>query len=226
MSQPMTALILLACAMVAGCATSPEVTDDGLARVDGYRFADVYVRPGADLAHYQHVEVDDCEVAFRRNWLRDQNQNSRSVTTRISQEDADRIRGDVATACDEEFRAALTKPPAYSLVDTPPEGEDTLVLKPAIVNLDINAPDVQSAARTRSYTTSAGEMTLVLEMVDGVTGEVQARVVDRRRGIDQGTLQWTSSVTNRAEFNRMLRRWADLLRDGFDRVRDGSAAAG
>jgi hypothetical protein len=69
-------------------------------------------------------------------------------------------------------------------------------------------------------------MTLVLEMVDGVTGEVQARVVDRRRGIDQGTLQWTSSVTNRAEFNRILRRWADLLRDGFDRVRDGSAAAG
>jgi len=221
MSRLTISVITLAAAVLAGCATTPEVTDDGLVRADGHRFADVYVRPGADLAHYQHLQIADCEVAFRKNWLRDQNRDSRSVTTRLRQDDADRIRSDMATACDEEFRAALLKPPAYSLVEAPREGEDTLILQPAIVNLDINAPDVQSSARVRSYTTSAGEMTLVLELVDGVTGEVQARVVDRRRGIDQGMLQWTSSVTNRAEFNRILKRWADLLRDSFDRVRAG-----
>jgi hypothetical protein len=32
-------------------------------------------------------------------------------------------------------------------------------------------------------------------------------------------------VTNRAEFNRILKRWADLLRDSFDRVRAGPDAA-
>jgi len=217
--------LLLASAVLAGCVSAPQVTDDGLARVDGFRFADVYVRPGADLSHYQHLEVTDCQVAFRKNWLRDQNRDSRSVTTRLRQDDVDRIRSEVGTACNSEFRAALERAPAYPLVDVPPEGEDTLILQPAIVNLDINAPDVQSAARMRSYTTSAGEMTLVLEMVDGATGEVQARIVDRRRGVDQGTLQWTSSVTNRAEFNRILKRWADLLRDGLDRVRAGSDAA-
>ncbi len=209
---------------LAGCTgtsapTQPELTHDGLERAGGHRFAEVYLRPGADLAHYRHLSLTGCEVAFRKNWLRDQQRDSRSVSDRIRQEDADRIRRRIATACNEYFRAALKRDPAYDLVEEAPNGEDVLLLRPAIVNLDIHAPDVRSAVRTRAYTTSAGEMTLNLELVDAITGEVQGRVVDRRRGIEHSQLQWTSSVTNRVEFERILRRWADLLRDSLDRVR-------
>jgi hypothetical protein len=91
-----------------------------------------------------------------------------------------------------------------------------LIIKPSIIDLDINAPDTMSAGRSRSYTTSTGEMTLSLELVDGTTGQVLARVVDKARGIDTGRVQWTNGVTNRAEAERMLRNWARYLRTGLD----------
>ncbi|MDO8860787.1 DUF3313 family protein [Haliea sp. E1-2-M8] len=213
-----TSLVLAACAG-SGSSRESALTHDGLERVEGQEFAEVYLRPGADLGHYQHLSLGGCEVAFRKNWLRDQQRDSRNLTSRVRQEDADRIRQRIAAACDEHFRAALERAPAYDLVEAAPNGEDVLVLRPSIVNLDIHAPDVQGAVRTRSYTTSAGEMTLNLELVDALTGQVQGRVVDRRRGVEHSQLQWTSSVTNRAEFRRILRRWADLLRDSVDRVR-------
>lgn len=211
-------LALSACAGT-GSPNQPALTHDGLERVSGHKFAEVYLRPGADLTHYRHLSLAGCEVAFRKNWLRDQQRDSRSVANRIQQEDADRIRRRIAAACNEYFRAALQREPAYDLVEEAPNGEEILLLRPSIVNLDIHAPDVQSAVRTRAYTTSAGEMTLNLELVDALTGEVQGRVVDRRRGVEHSQLQWTSSVTNRAEFERILRRWAGLLRDSLDRVR-------
>lgn len=197
----------------------PAMTYDGLQRVEAHDFAEVYLRPGADFAHYRHISLAECEVTFRKNWLRDQQRDSRTVSSRVRQEDADRIRQRIATACDEHFREALEREPAVDLVAAAPNGEDVLTLRPFIVNLDIHAPDVQGTVRTRTYTTSAGEMTLKLELIDALTGEVQGRVVDRRRGVEHRQLQWTSSVTNRAEFERILRRWADLLRDGVDRVR-------
>ncbi|MFU8765068.1 MAG: DUF3313 family protein [Haliea sp.] len=226
MFRPLRASLIVAFWLSLSACTSNDfsretaLTYDGLQRVDGHDFAEVYLRPGADLAHYQHLALSECQVSFRKNWLRDQQRDSRTVSSRVRQEDADRIRQRIASACDEHFRAALERAPAVDLVEVAPNGEDALILRPSIVNLDIHAPDVQGATRTRSYTTSAGEMTLKLELVDALTGEVQGRVVDRRRGVEHGQLQWTTSVTNRAEFERILRRWADLLRDSVDRVRD------
>ncbi len=214
----MVGLALSACAG-SGLPRESALTHDGLQRVENHDFAEVYLRPGADLAHYRNLSLSACEVSFRKNWLRDQQRDSRNLSARVRQEDADRIRQRMASACDEHFRAALERAPAYELVEAAPDDEDLLVLRPSIVNLDIHAPDIQGTTHTRSYTTSAGEMTLNLELVDALTGEVQGRVVDRRRGVDQSRLQWTSSVTNRAEFERILRRWADLLRDSVDRVR-------
>ena len=100
------------------------------------------------------------------------------------------------------------------------DGEHVLILRPSIINLDINAPDVRTTGMSRSYTTSAGEMTLYLELVDATTGETLARVVDRKREMDTGHIQWTSSVSNKADAERTLRRWAKLLRDGLDSARD------
>lgn len=62
-------------------------------------------------------------------------------------------------------------------------------------------------------------MTLYLELMDASTGEVLYRIVERKRGLDAGRLEWTSSISNRAEADRILGPWADLLRDGLDRVR-------
>lgn len=206
--------------LIGACTTTsaPEQTYDGLVRVPEARLGDVYRLPGAELDGYQAFGLEPCEVAFRKNWLRDQNSSRVDLTQRVTQEDVDRIRGFLAEQCYETFREALLESPAYNLVDEFNTGQEVLVIRPQIIDLDVNAPDTMSAGRSRSYTTSEGEMTLSLELVDSTTGQVLARVVDKARGTDSGRIQWTSGVSNRAEAERVLRRWASQFRTGLDSV--------
>ena len=140
------------------------------------------------------------------------------LTRRVTQEDVDKIKDSLGEECTRFFRESLEEAPPSNLVDEFDNGEAVLILRPAIINLDINAPDTMSPGINRTYTTSTGEMTLSLELFDGTTGQALARIVDRRRAPDMGRLQWTNGVTNKAEANRTLKRWADNLREGLDRA--------
>ena len=73
-----------------------------------------------------------------------------------------------------------------------------------------------SAGRSRTYTTSAGHMTLVAELRDSVTGKLMARAVDSVQGRNTGSFQITSSVTNLADARTALSKWARVLREGLD----------
>jgi hypothetical protein len=92
-------------------------------------------------------------------------------------------------------------------------GTGVLALHPSIVDLDIAAPDILSPGRHRTYTTSAGTMSLHLEFVDSSTGVLFGRIIDRREAADTFRLQQTTSVSNMAEAERILRRWASLVRE-------------
>lgn len=212
--------------LVAGCASMkqapPAVSYDGLHLVPDTPFGEVYMKPGVDLDAYSTYGVTSCDVAFRKNWLRDQNEDRIDLTNRVTQKDVDRIKEALGKDCEQRFREALAEEPAYKVVEEFSEGEQVLVLRPAIINLDINAPDVRTMGMSRTYTTSAGEMTLYLELVDATTDEVLARVVDRQEDFDDSYLTWTNSVTNKADADRILRRWARELRDSLDKVREAS----
>lgn len=218
------AVIAVACmSSLSACTTTgasvPTETHDGLTLVPNTRFQGVYRRPDADISGYTELGLAPCEVAFKKNWLRDQNSNRMDLSNRVTQKDVDQIKDSLSETCDEQFRAALLEDPTYKLVDAFDDGEEVLVIHPSIINLDISAPDVRSTGRGQSYTTSSGEMTLSLELTDATTGEILARAVDKRRGMDQNRLQWTNSVTNRADANRVLKRWAKILREGLDEAR-------
>ena len=93
-----------------------------------------------------------------------------------------------------------------------------LILRPALIDLDITAPDIPVAGRVTNYVASAGAATLYIELYDSVSGEILARIIDRKRMRDYGYMQWSTSVSNRAEARRMLKRWASMLREGLDQV--------
>lgn len=216
--------LILALLAIGGCSSTssskaPLQSHDGLQLVPGTKFAEVYEKPGIDISHYSEFGVTPCQVAFKNNWLRRQNESRMDLSNRVTQKDVDRIKDSLSSSCDTIFREALLKDPAYNLVEEFSEGEQVLVLRPSIIDLDINAPDVRNSTATRNYTTSAGSQTLLMELVDGTTGEVLYRIVDRRRAMDNGTVQWSSSVTNKAESDRIMRRWASMLRSGLDEVR-------
>lgn len=102
--------------------------------------------------------------------------------------------------------------------------EDVLVLRPAIINLDITAPDTMSPGMTRTFTASAGEMTLYMEFFDSTTSAILGRVVDAEASRDLGGVQISNRVTNIAEADRILRKWADILRQKLDEVHGKSAS--
>lgn len=216
---------LLLAAVLTGCATpAPEVSHDGLRLMPDTRLGAVYIKPGANIGQYQQVLVADCAVSFRKNWLRDQNSQRLDLNNRITREEVDKIKARLGEACREHFREELARSSSFTLVDEAGNGQPTLVLKPSIIDLDINAPDVQRPGTSRSYTTSAGEMTLFLEAFDAGSSAIVARVVDRARDNDSGHLEWTNSVTNRAEANRVLTRWAKQLANALNRAQASTVA--
>lgn len=84
----------------------------------------------------------------------------------------------------------------YKLVDE--DGEDVLRVQAAIVNLYITAPSAAAPGRSRNFVANTGQMTLVAELRDSVTGQLLARAVDTVRGRQTGGFQLGASVTNMA----------------------------
>ena len=96
-------------------------------------------------------------------------------------------------------------------------GEDVLLLRPAIIDLDITAPDAPSGGRTRTYTSTTGAATLYIELFDSVSGDIIGRAIDRQVVRSPGSrLTWSTSVTNTQDARRMFVGWADQLRGFLD----------
>jgi len=194
----------------------PDVTEEGLHRVEESKLSVVYADPEANLSQYQRVNLLDPEVAFRKNWKRDQNRQS-GHRIRVTSSDIERIKSGLSELVREEFSAAL-QDGGFEVTDE--IAEDVLLVRPAIINLDINSPDTMSAGRSRSYSQSAGEMTLYVELYDSVTGDMLAKALDRQKERDSGYYTWSNSVTNRAAATRIVKGWAGILVSALDEARD------
>ncbi len=199
-------LAWLASATIALAEDSVPTSFDGLEPVEGARIYSAYINPEADFSVFQRVAILDPFVSFRSNWKRDQNR-SRSRNLRTG--DVDRIKADVANLFRDVFIERL-EAAGFEIVNN--AGEDVLVLRPAIIDLDITAPDTRRAGRSRTYTASTGAATIFIELIDSISGDVIGRAADRRsarRG--GGMMTWSNRVTNSAEARRMFGRWADKL---------------
>jgi hypothetical protein len=189
-------------------ATSPE----GLVLRPGKAAKVVYVRPGVDFSQYKRFAILECPVAFRKDWQRDQASSGRRVT----QKEMDEIRAGLSAEFRRIFTDELQNKGGYQVVTT--GGEDVLVLRPAIIDLDVTAPDTLEPGRSFTLSESAGAMTLYLEIYDSVTNQILARAIDRETSRGMGRIQWQNRVTNKNEADRILRRWASALREQLDTV--------
>lgn len=195
----------------------PAINDEGMELVKDTKSTTIYADPGADLAIYNNIMLVDASVAFKKNWLRDQNRSSaRATAWRVKDEDMQRIKADVAVMFREVFTEEL-QDGGYELVDEP--GEDVLIARPAIIDLDVIAPDLMMAGRASTYSESAGEMTLILELYDSLTNDKIVTVKDRKRDFQRGYIEWRTSVNNRATAKRMMRSWAKAFRQSLDEAR-------
>lgn len=204
-------LLFVGLSSIAFAAKPPQVSEDGLVLTKSKGITLLYLQPGASLAGYTKVMLDPVEVAFHKSW------DPRDYGTfGLKASDVEKIRSDLGAAARDTFLKVLGDGgyPQASAAD-----EGVLRVTAAIANLYINAPDKMEAGRSRTYVTSAGQMSLVIELRDAITGTVLARALDHKQATDTGRLQWSSGVFNRAEADRILRGWADRLKRALDAAR-------
>ncbi|MEH6548407.1 MAG: DUF3313 family protein [Pseudomonadales bacterium] len=198
---------------------APEISHDGLHLTPTDDVALLYLKPDADFSPYKRFVLLEAYVAFKKNWQRD----TKVAGRRVSNKDMEKIKVEVAQLFQDSFKEVLETDGGYAFVDK--ADDDVLILRPAIIDLDITAPDIMVPGRVTQYVASSGAATLYLEVFDSVSGEILARIVDRKRTRDSGYMQWSSSVSNRADAKRMFKRWATMLREGFDDLHSEAQAA-
>jgi Protein of unknown function (DUF3313) len=215
-------LAVVCLAGVAAKEAPPEVTKDGLHLYKQTKERLAYVRPGATFTQYKRLAILDCYVEFSKEWIKDYNRDQRDPSRQIRDTDLERAKKALQGDFKKIFTEELQDGGRYQVTDS--GGPDVLVLRPALINIQVSVPDLMTPGRSATYVQSAGTMTIYLELWDSASNTILARVIDGKVDPDLYA-QRSSSVTNRAAADRMMRSWADELRSRLDLVRGKDVAS-
>lgn len=213
------AMILAATFLISGPAIAkdeqelPQTTVDGLNLTKQTKGRIVYVADDVDFTQYTKVLIVDCPVAFKKNWQRDYNRSERELSRQVRDADVTRIKETLSAEFKKVFTETMTEN-GLEVVTEP--GPDVIILRPAIIDLDVSSPDVRSTGRSRSYAASAGSMTLYLELYDSVSSAILAKVLDAKSSNrNMPSMSYSNRVTNIAAADRMLKGWANEISGHF-----------
>lgn len=206
-----TVLMLALAATLAGCTASrgpEEITADGLVRVPSRAAGGVYRAPGAPFLQYKRFIVEPLTVDFVKSWSKNHPD--------VSAKEVRRMRDEAAKIFLDEFTDVLIEEGGYTMADAP--GEDVLLLAPALTELDVPAPETDTAVDTRALSPRRPSMTLTGELRDAATGKLVGRVIviepGERYGMNE--LRPANRVTNAHELSLVFGRWMRMLRESLD----------
>jgi Protein of unknown function (DUF3313) len=200
----------------------PQVSEDGLHLVKQTKTRLVYKKPDATFTQYKRVAILDCAVDFSKDWLKNYNNSQRDPSRRIGDKDLERAKADLAAQFKKIFTDELATKGGYQISEN--AAADVLVLRPALVNIQVSAPDLMTPGRSVTFVQDSGQMTLFLELWDSSTNTILARVMDARSS-NESYSQRSSSVSNKAAADLMMRSWAKELRERLDVVTGKNGAS-
>lgn len=208
-------LILPLCLMLVGTlvqaqAPENETTHDGLVRKADSKVTAVYIKPDTDFSQYNRLMIEEPHVAFTSKWRR--------KNRRLDHQDIEAIKSRAIELFTNEFTKVL-KDGKYGIATT--SADDVLLIRPAIIDLEISSPIDASGVQSITYTTKVGSASLVLELFDSVSSEILARAIDKRV-LESASGNWQvegSSVNNNAEAVKAIRHWATLLKEALGEIR-------
>ena len=209
-------VLAMALALTSALAASKKEVDemmsrDGLQKISVKGIDLAYARPGATLAAYKRVKLDAVEVEFSKSW----DPVKTGSRMKLSTQEREDIRSGVARIVQEEFANELQKN-KYQIASE--AGPEVLRVKARIVNLYLNAPDSGNLGRSRTIVRSAGEMTLLAELYDSASGQLLARVADRREANSGTRMQISNNVVNEGGARTIAAAWARTLRKALDKA--------
>ncbi len=171
---------------LARAADPPEVSEDGLVRVESSRKVGVYRLPDIPFAQYHRINLAGIPVSFNKDWLR--------TNRNLKEADRERIRADLVRAFRDELTKELANRGGYALTDE--TSTDVLQVQASIQNLDISAPNAGLTPGTRSFVHTTGSMTLVIELRDAASGVLVARIIDHEHARELHELQSVNQTVN------------------------------
>ncbi|MCP5144921.1 MAG: DUF3313 family protein [Gammaproteobacteria bacterium] len=173
------------------------VSPDGLNLVENSKMDVVLVKPGLDLGQYDSIMVAPVSIAYKRG----------------SYELTDDQQREMIETFDDVTRDVLGSG-QYHVAQS--AGNNVLIANVKLVDLYVNVPTVRSfsVGRTRMFTANSGEISVVGELRDSVTGELLVQFADR----SQPRTYWARSteVSEWAEVRTAFRFWANVLKNRLD----------
>ncbi|MBD3584764.1 DUF3313 domain-containing protein [Salinimonas sp. HHU 13199] len=192
-----------------------ELTHDGLMTQKSDRNSQLQIKQDLNWQRYDKIIVEPSHVAFRKNWERDYNSDHRAG--RIRPADMEAIRERMGNIVDQAVTERLADVPGMTITSQP--DNNTLLIKPNVINLDVSAPDINTTGINRTYVRSSGSLTMYLEIYDATSGEILARWIEDLEDREDMYLEWSTRASNTADAKRVVNRWADEFLTGFNALR-------
>lgn len=210
--------------LLGACAAPPlqtvpgaPLSEDGLQRLSGTEFDEVWARPGLRLGANRGFSLDSTSVSFR-----EVDERIRLEATRVrAAPDAFPIPADQRESIEASFRGRLTEGLAESqrFRRSTVAGDGTLALRAELIDFVSRIPSEGTLGLNQAFVTSAGEATLIIELWDMERDELLARAIDHRRAGPPGPeLVRGNRVTSWVEIDRQMRRWARDVRQFVDQL--------
>ncbi|MCH7537647.1 MAG: DUF3313 family protein [Proteobacteria bacterium] len=208
---------------MAGCSSAPptiqqgpnaEVSYDGLHAIDNSIFKAAWADPDIDFSRYDKIMAGGAFFEYRAVKKTSGTYRARASDTEFYIDE--KAREKLKELTSEIFNEELAKSSRFSVTDA--SGPDVLIIRGGLHDIVSQVPP-DIIGRGDIYLSSVGEITLILEVVDSMSGEVIFRAVERRAAERGGGMAMRSnSVNTRSEVRRLIRRWATTLRDGLDSI--------
>ncbi len=194
-----------------------------LEKVKRAKFRETYVNTAVDFTQYNKIFLGDALFDYRdapppQRYRTSFHTRSRTGIYGISDKDKERFEQMVSEAFDKE----LAKGKQFTITDT--IDDNTMYLRGALVDIVSRVPP-EFTGSSEVYLATVGEATLVLELLDGRSGEVLARIAERGR-IGRPGGQIDGMPANSVTIDADVRRWASgaarRLRSELDLAMKGS----
>lgn len=191
---------------------------EGLVRVRSETIEFVYLAPGADFRPYTKVMLEPSEMATKEDWSltesRGHSSFRRQADDRFVIQELERAQ----RRFDKDLADAFAKA-GFTVVRH--RAADVVRVRPGVFEIEVETPDGARVTTSERITLSenAGRATLVVEVRDSVSNALLGRAIDRGGAVGD-TGEWRRTTeSNRTDFHRKFRQWAETSAAGLAELR-------
>jgi len=223
-SKLMSALLVGTLLLVLGACAGPPlrvagdgISEEGLQRLAGTEFDEIWARPGVDLRRFQVLALDEAKIHYRDVGERGDEPSlvrNRQSAFVISEQDRNRIE----SLFRQRFSESLQGSPNFQY--SPDVVPGALLMRASLVDYVSWAPsEGELPARAQVWVRDVGEATLVVELWDPERDELLVRATDHQQ-FESANWRFTrgDSVTRFAVIDWQMQRWASRVRELVDQL--------